>query len=35
MGVSYDLLLHYLNRQAKTTGKGILEKIDVYNRKKL
>lgn len=35
MGITYDILLHYLNKQAKATGEGILEKIDMYDRKKL
>lgn len=35
MGITYDILLHYLNKQAKATGEGILEKIDMYDRKKI
>ncbi|RSU06188.1 hypothetical protein CBF30_10755 [Vagococcus entomophilus] len=35
MGVTYDILLHYLNKQAEATGESVLEKIDVYGRKKI
>lgn len=35
MEIIYDILLHYLNKQAKTDGEDVLKEIDVFDKKKL
>lgn len=35
MGIIYDILLHYLNKQAKTDGEDVLKEIDVFDKKKI